>query len=284
MNLLKQISARLGSPGRKDRRRGGSFLQSADKGDEENSANTFGLFKPQAIKSDKSVRIKAVRHNINESNINALIAELTKTVDNPDVNIVLKLGFVLLEKLKVHNIEKSSLRAGILFIEWCRLKSVELSPTECSLLAKAHFEMWLSGGFEIDKFHLNKALELYESCLESTEVNQTSHTWIQYCQALQISGDLEKATTVILSILSSFEDDVDYPSFLFFAGGLYKAQSMHDKASNYFFEATQIGPPKFFTKLEMMCIISRNIEEAGKSTDDNSDDAYKMVNTHTHIT
>ena len=52
----------------------------------------------------------------------------------------------------------------------------------------------------------------------------------------------------------------------------------YDKASTYFFEASQIGPPKFFTKLEMMIIISRTIEEQqAASEEEGEEEAYRMV-------
>jgi tetratricopeptide (TPR) repeat protein len=193
--------------------------------------------------------------------------------------VVLKLGFVLISRHEINRTDRSILRSGIILIEWARRDGVELTPGESRVLAKGHFDLWRFGGFEIDKYHLDKALELYTSLIESPEVNDFSALWMEYCQVLQMSGDLEKAATVMQSVLAKFEEDSDYPSFLFFAGGLYKALKLHDKASNYFFEATQIGPPKLFSKLEMMCIISRNIEESSRGADD-SNDPYKMVFNH----
>ena len=38
-----------------------------------------------------------------------------------------------------------------------------------------------------------------------------------------------------------------------------------------------LGPPKLFSKLEMMFIISRNIEEGGASSNEPLEDAYEMV-------
>jgi hypothetical protein len=80
-----------------------------------------------------------------------------------------------------------------------------------------------------------------------------------------------------MTILQNFDGDPEFPNYLLQAGGILKAQGLHDQAANYFFDATQIGPPRFFSKLEMMFIISRNIEEGNKDKDEPSDDAFEMV-------
>ena len=41
---------------------------------------------------------------------------------------------------------------------------------------------------------------------------------------------MDRATTVAMSMLSNFDDDPDLSNFLFYAGGLLKAQGLHDKA------------------------------------------------------
>lgn len=181
-------------------------------------------------------------------------------------------------------------------------QGLELVPTEHRTLARAHFDLWLHSGTQVDMYNLTRAIQLYETALREHSANIISPS-LEYCQALQCGGHMNQATDVIMTILTSLDDDPDpgqgpgsYPgpdraSHLFHAGGLFKAQGLHDKASNYFFEATQIGPPKFFSKLEMMMILSRNIEESGKlasstgtgagtGTEEPSDDAYEMVYTH----
>ena len=52
-----------------------------------------------------------------------------------------------------------------------------------------------------------------------------------------------------------------------------------DQSNSYFFEATQMGPPRLFSKIQMMIIISRMLEEMGNDSEDN-ENAYRIVYEH----
>jgi tetratricopeptide (TPR) repeat protein len=100
--------------------------------------------------------------------------------------------------------------------------------------------------------------------------------WLLYFKILLFLGQYQRAIEVIAIILKKSENDYDYPNYLFYAGVAHKAYQDFDMANNYFFEATQLGPPKFFNNIEMMTIISRNLEDL-ENDDSDRDDAYRMV-------
>lgn len=52
-----------------------------------------------------------------------------------------------------------------------------------------------------------------------------------------------------------------FSNLLFYAGCIYKAMGQFERANDFFFEAIEAGPPSSFTKIEMMMIIARNLEE-----------------------
>lgn len=53
-----------------------------------------------------------------------------------------------------------------------------------------------------------------------------------------------------------------------------------DRANSHFFEAMQIGPARYFTSLEMMTLISRNLEQMTMTGDEDTENAYRMVHSH----
>lgn len=78
----------------------------------------------------------------------------------------------------------------------------------------------------------------------------------------------------------NFQGDPNSANYMFYIGALLKAEGHHDEAANFLFEATQSGPPRFFSKLDMMFIISRNIEEEGMKQGEPNEEAYEMVFQH----
>jgi tetratricopeptide (TPR) repeat protein len=82
-----------------------------------------------------------------------------------------------------------------------------------------------------------------------------------------------------MKMLSVFEDHEDFPSFLMLAGSMLKAMRDFDKAGSYFFEAMNTGPPRFFTRLDMMFIVARTLEESS-SSGSSTDEGYIMVHHH----
>ncbi len=103
------------------------------------------------------------------------------------------------------------------------------------------------------------------------------HPLIRYCKVLQYLGEFEAAGVFMVEqILPYATEDPDYPNYLFCAGVIFKAQGKNEAANDHFFNASQLGPPRFFNKIEMMMVISRTIEEMG-ADDESNEDAYRMV-------
>ena len=198
--------------------------------------------------------------------------------------MVNRLADILLEfqgKSKNHNRNLLELYYGVVLKEWVCSHGHSLTRKETLILAEAHFEVWLRQGIASDSIHLQKARDLYHDFI--TKTGQPAAvpiaTWLQYCRILMYLGDATTASKAITTVVQVFENDPEIPSYLFIAGAIFKALGMREQANNYFFEATQIGPPKLFTKMEMMLIISRVLEEMDADSDGN-EGAYKMVYEH----
>lgn len=152
-----------------------------------------------------------------------------------------------------------------------------LSPPAMLKWAEGHFELWTRKGVAAEVYHLTRSRQLYESAFRRSKDLCTPSTLYSYCKVLTLLGEMDAASIVALKILNDFEHDSEYANYLFFTGGVFKALGLHEKANTYFFEASEVGPPKFFTKLEMMMIISRTIEQENSNEDTEEEGAYKMV-------
>jgi hypothetical protein len=195
--------------------------------------------------------------------------------------MVNRLADILLELQgisKNHNRNLLELYYGVVLKEWVCAHGYTLSRKEILTLAEAHFEVWLRQGISSEFIHLQKARDLYKDFIAKTgqAAAVPAATWLQYCRVLMYLGDTATASTAITTVVTVFENDLDVPSYLFIAGAIFKARGMSEQANSYFFEATQIGPPKHFSKMEMMLIISRVLEEMDTDSDGN-ENAYRMV-------
>lgn len=147
------------------------------------------------------------------------------------------------------------------------------------MLARGHYELWERLGIFTESFHLHRSYELFQEYASNHLDTMSCDDLLLYCKVLQHCNDMKTASEVIQQILMNHDTHPDYANFLFYAGAIYKALHQHIKANNYFFDSVQIGPPKFFNKLEMMIIITRTIEEQN-GEEESDDNAYRMVHNH----
>jgi tetratricopeptide (TPR) repeat protein len=179
---------------------------------------------------------------------------------------------------------KELLFYAILLLEWLfhvkpgatNMHRANIRTDEALILARLHYDLWSRDGVAAHPMHLRRASQLFQLFFHDQHTYDNLDDCIIYFKVLQHLGENDKAASFITSVLPSFDTHPSYPNLLFYAGVAYKALNRYEKANNYFFEASQLGPPRFFTKLEMMVIISRVIEENGGEEDGN-DEAYKMV-------
>jgi hypothetical protein len=61
-----------------------------------------------------------------------------------------------------------------------------------------------------------------------------------------------------------------------FAGGMLKAMGDFDKAGSYFFEAMNMGPPRLFSRLDMMFIVARTLEESTADRRESTDQTHRI--------
>lgn len=151
------------------------------------------------------------------------------------------------------------------------------SPAALLKWGESHFEYWSRKGVAAEEFHLTRARQLFEQAFKKNKSLETAATLHEYCKILSMLGDMEAASAAALRVLSEFEHDSEYGNYLFYTGGIFKALGQHERANSYFFDASEVGPPRLFSKLEMMMIISRTIEEEHANDDTEEEDAYKMV-------
>ena len=214
-----------------------------------------------------------MRLDIRESSRKHLEAELLANSDNPNLSMVVKLGHICLDK-KHHSSDAAY--SGALLFEWAHFRGFELNLSEKALLARAHAEIWQSRGLAAEEFHLHRARVLYDETLqEDPERFTDSLTWLDCVRVLLASGATEEALSMLQYMITTFEGDPETPNWLFYIGATLKAKGLHDEAANFLFEAASSGPPRFFSKLDMMFIISRNIEEEGTKKGEPNEEAYE---------
>jgi tetratricopeptide (TPR) repeat protein len=135
------------------------------------------------------------------------------------------------------------------------------------LLADCYLEYWLRQGVNCERYYLIKSRDHYKAALDSLDNKKEkdmndrmrrssvsvpsdfSHH-IKYCRVLQYLGEFEAASKFLTDhVLRLSTDDPEYPNHLFCAGVIQKAMNNFEEANEKFFEASQIGPPRFFSKV-----------------------------------
>jgi len=246
----------------------------AEEKEEEAGSSSTGK-NPTAI---RKTTWKSMRNKVTLDGRVSLERNLRDNISDPDLNVVMKLAHNLIDS-KHHS--SAAAWSGALLMEWAVYRGFQLTPAEQHLLGKAHAEVWISRGMGGEQYNLDRAKSLYEACINSQQQEITDAAlWVEYSRVLAYHGDRETSASILKQVITTFAEDPDLTSYLFCLGAALKACEQHEEASNYFFEATMTGPPKHFNKLQMMFIISRNIEEEQRHSDEASDDAYLMVYQH----
>jgi tetratricopeptide (TPR) repeat protein len=130
--------------------------------------------------------------------------------------------------------------------------------------------------------------------------------WLRYLRVLEYQGDHVAAAELVTRLLTLLDPSQEqaqsnepftaqetkakgeqFANLLFYAGCIHKALGLFERANDFFFEAIEYGPPKPLSKIEMMMIISRNLEEMqnanengnrqGDIADTTNEEAYRMV-------
>ncbi|RYH19964.1 hypothetical protein EON65_25075 [archaeon] len=167
-----------------------------------------------------------------------------------------------------------------------------IMPEEALQLATLHFTIWTADYVYINVYHLERAYTWFQHFFTQKPSHDVLEDLLTYFYVLQHKGDHQSAFALISNMLNVYDNSHPlYVNLLFYAGCAAKGCGMLEKANVYFFDSSQLGPVKHFTRLEMMTLISRTIEEHNASngndnqeggndpsTDDN--EAYQMVHTH----
>jgi tetratricopeptide (TPR) repeat protein/ribosomal protein S18 len=159
------------------------------------------------------------------------------------------------------------------------LRRATMRTEDLLLLAREHFDLWQRLGVFTEPYHLTRSKELFQEYFESRPNYDDTDDLITYFKVLQHLGEVETAADIITKVITYNDQHPDYANFLFYAGVIYKALGDYDKANHFFFESQEVGPPKLLTKLDMMIIISRLLEESNRE-EEIDEEAYHMVYSH----
>ena len=145
-------------------------------------------------------------------------------------------------------------------------------------LARGHLEIWLMKGVAAEMYHLRRANELYTVYFRDYPSSVNVRDQVDHCKVLLFLGEGQEAADIITSVVANNQTDPQIANYSFYAGVIFKSLGMYDRANDYFFEATDNGPPRYFSQIEMMTIISRNLEEMNAEGEgEDNEDAYRMV-------
>lgn len=160
-------------------------------------------------------------------------------------------------------------------------------PSRDIKYARLYFELCKSEGVTFPVQFIETSKKYFRQHFEMHPNWKNAEDHIEYVRLLVLLGDYQTAAEIIDVVLVQFENDDRIANFLFYAGCIYKELQDFDRANNFFFESAQYGPPKFFSKIEIMIVISRLIEETGSEGDDGGlggvtgggagEDAYRIV-------
>jgi hypothetical protein len=97
-------------------------------------------------------------------------------------------------------------------------------------------------------------------------------------------GENDLALQTINNIIKKFHDTSDISLYYITAGEMLSSIGKYEEAGKFFFETIQLGLPKFFTKSDLMFILSRSFEQLGfdvrMNNTDSTDEGYQMVYQH----
>ena len=236
--------------------------------------------------------------------------------DDPDyhtLDTLIEILFKLAEQRP--SLFSNCLPAAVILEEW-RIANFQIDPDKPQVfdtiaLAHHHLEIWRRQGIAAEPYHFKRAKEIFTAHFDNIIHQQTQHLqhflhqqnsptrgrqhylelesnpkweiakdWAEYARLLMNEGEMQMALDILTKhvVLPRNENDEHYADYLFYTGVACKALKQHERANYYFFEATQFGPPKCFTKIDMMTIISRTLEEMKDDVDfDEDDGAYQIV-------
>ena len=210
---------------------------------------------------------------------------MKNSLPNPDWEVVTRLSNSLFQSIATDSKSYSeTLYACLALKEWL-IKNGHNSDNSAErqdilTVARGHLEYWLIRGIAAEIYHLNRSNELYTEFFRRFPQHTTAKDQVDHCKVLLFLGQVAQAAEIIVQVVTTHETDPFISNYLFYAGAIYKSMGDYDRASTYFFEANESGPPRYFSQIEMMTVISRNLEvmnEDGEGED--NDDAYKMVKT-----
>lgn len=254
-------------------------------------SHTFAVRPPKRTRHQQAVHQGVSRLSfVNSCNVSldVLLNEVRQASTQPDssiLNQILELTLALAERSTCTNAHRF-LALSLALHEWMEthgaagsVKNDEEWPEKHLFLARSHLVVWRRQGPAGEAIHLEEAQRRFEKHFERHPLWPHAKDWIAHMRCLLYLGELQTALRVAQQLVQRFDNHARLPDFHFYAGVICKALHLHDKASDHFFEAMQIGPPRFFSSSEIITVISRNLEEmnVGVGGEEDVGEAYRMV-------
>jgi hypothetical protein len=212
-----------------------------------------------------------------------LTQQVRSTLPNPDWEVVTRLANCLFNCMDSGSKGYSAtLYVALALKEWLivhnHTSESSVLRKDLLTLARGHLEVWLLRGVAAEMHHLRRSKELYSTFFQQFPEHSTARDQVDFCKVLLFLGELQAACDIILYVVSSYETDPQISNYLFYAGVIFKSLGDCERASTFFFEANESGPPRYFSQIEMMTVISRNLEVMAEDREgEENEDAYRMV-------
>lgn len=126
-------------------------------------------------------------------------------------------------------------------------------------------------------YNLERAKALYETALLHVDLATDPGVWLEYSQILLFLGEFDLGTKTTALIASKFSNSSSAPIYLLNAAAMHSAEGQFELAGKFMFQSIQTGPPTFFSKSEMLFLLSRTFEQSGQTDDSRAEDGYLMV-------
>jgi len=211
------------------------------------------------------------------------LSQIQSNIHDPDWEVVVRLNNSLFNSVDTSGKGSSStLFVALALKEWMlahgHLGDMQHKRQDTLTLARGHLEIWLMKGVAAEIYHLRRSNELYRAYFKEFGAFAHVRDQVDHCKVLLFLGEWQEAADIITSVVANNQSDPQIANYSFYAGVIFKSLGMYERANDYFFEATDNGPPRYFSQIEMMTIISRNLEEMNADGEgEDNEDAYRMV-------
>jgi tetratricopeptide (TPR) repeat protein len=184
--------------------------------------------------------------------------EILSDPDDPDLSVIAKLGMSFING----RFGLAVTRAGCLLMEWAYLRGLEFNYKEKRIVAKSHWNVWQEQGLAAEYYHLKRSKELYDQIIYLPEYKHDTAVHIEYLHVLMALGSRTACDAAQYLLKMAYEnEEQDLAEFNLYCGANYKDMRKYNQASDCLFESGVLGPPKHMHGLDVLFLVTRNVNE-----------------------